>query len=169
MGPIFTIIFRIIQLVFSIIVLALSIKLIKGQNYGGSPATTSYAAFVGGLGIVVAVFGVLSQILAALRDSIIIAIVDLLASLFFLAGGVAMAVALGPGVNSCNNKLYRENNKIIDGGLTGPDHDLFFGPTPLKSRCEMAQATAAFEFLGLVAFLASAILMFLASRKKVAY
>lgn len=166
MGPILTIIIRLAQLLFSVIVLALSVSLIKGQHIGGSPSITNFSAFLGGFGIIMAIFGFASQIFAALRDSIIIAIADIVPALAFFAGGVAMAVQLGPGVGSCSNPFFTERNDIINGGIINIGNGIVYDKEDFSGRCHEAQAVAAFELLGCVMFLTSASLMFLTGMRK---
>ena len=77
---------RILQIIFGAIVLGLSIKAIKWQRYGSAPATTSYSAFAGAFGILTALVGIATIFMEAVPD-LIMAIVDALASILFLAGG----------------------------------------------------------------------------------
>jgi len=111
---------RVFQLLFSAIVLGLSISLIKSQKYGSAPATTGYAAFTGGFGIVAALVGFASVFASAL-DGLIIWAVDGLASLFFLAGGIAAAVGLHG--EHCDkgyaHQISLALNKLTNGGCKG--------------------------------------------------
>jgi len=167
MNPCLTVVIRLAQLVFSTIVLALSVVLIQGQRSGDAPVITKFSAFLGGFGILMALFGVTSQIITLLRNSKITGAVDFIAGLFQFAGGIAMAAQLGPGVNSCSNKLFRETNDIINGGyVVVGGRNLVYKNTPFVSRCKMASSIAAFEFLAGMAFVVSGILMILASQKK---
>lgn len=75
---------RFFQIVFGAIVLGLSITAIKWQGHGSAPATTSYSAFTGAFGMLAALIGVAAIFIEALPQRI----VDALASVLFLAGGI---------------------------------------------------------------------------------
>lgn len=77
----------VIQFLFAIVVLGLSVTLAKGQRYGSVPAATGYAAFTGGAGILAALIGCAALFVDPLRGIISWAI-DGLASLALLAGGI---------------------------------------------------------------------------------
>jgi hypothetical protein len=75
-------------LLFSIIILGITVSLIKGQDYPSAvPSQTSYAAFCGGWGILIALIGVAALFAEALQG-IIIAGLDGLTALLMLAGGI---------------------------------------------------------------------------------
>lgn len=82
-----TLVIRFSQIVFGAIALGLSITAIKWQWTGTAPATTSYSAFAGAFGMLTAVIGTVAVFLDAI-PGIIMAMVDGLASLIFLAGGI---------------------------------------------------------------------------------
>ena len=67
--------------------LGLSISLARGQVVGSAPATTGYAAFTGGFGLLASLIGIASVFVSAL-DGLVTWVVDGLASLLFLAGGI---------------------------------------------------------------------------------
>lgn len=78
------------QLVFSAIVLGLSISLIRGQVWGGAPSQHGYAAFTGGFGCLTALIGFAACFVEAI-PAFIMAALDGLASIVFLAGGIVSA------------------------------------------------------------------------------
>jgi len=76
------------QFLFSVIILGISVSLIKGQNYPSAvPSQTSYAAFCGGWGIIIALIGIAALFVEALQG-IIVAGLDGLTALLTLAGGI---------------------------------------------------------------------------------
>ena len=126
-------ILRPLQFLFDILVLSLAAALIANQPSGGSPSQINYSVFCG-------VFSILTWSYSAVASSIspdglgapvIIIILDSLNMLFFFAGGIAMAVALG--VHSCGNISYIIANGIIAGSM---------------QRCHEAQALTAFLWFG---------------------
>jgi len=78
---------------------------------------------------------------------------DVLNTFWFFIGGVATAAILG--VHSCSNQGYLRDNQITRGAVN------------MEQRCHEAQASTAFMFFGLFAFLASAAFTFLSSRGSV--
>jgi hypothetical protein len=75
------------QLIFTIIVLALSVKLAKGQEIGSVPAETGYAAFTGGIGIVAAIVGIAALFVDSL-DGLVTLVFDGVSGFALLAGGI---------------------------------------------------------------------------------
>jgi hypothetical protein len=94
-------------------VLGLSIVLAKGQLLGHVPTTTGYAAFLGGLGIVSGVFGIIT-VFVHIFDGNIPLVAEGLVMLLFIAGGVTMAIMIKGG--QCNDFEFTATNKIINCG-----------------------------------------------------
>jgi len=89
-----TLALRILQLLFGIVVLALSIVLIKdfgpvpeGLTAHKVPSLIDYGAFCGGAALVIAVVGVVAAFIEGLQGIIMMAL-DGLAAFFLLAGGI---------------------------------------------------------------------------------
>ncbi|KAA8644913.1 hypothetical protein EYZ11_005293 [Aspergillus tanneri] len=143
-----TVVVRVFQIIFATIVLGLSVTLAKGQAIGSAPAITGYAGFTGALGIVASLVGIAALFVSSL-DGLITWILDGLASLAFLAGGIAFAVIL-KGTN-CEDKYTIWNNQILSGGcVTVKDEQRCYNndhPNNLKSRCTSAKADSAFMFI----------------------
>lgn len=78
---------RLLQLMFAVIVLGLSIHASQWQNIGSVPATTSYSAFAGAFAVFVSLVGIVAIWMSAI-PSLIMSAVDALASVLLLAGGV---------------------------------------------------------------------------------
>lgn len=94
MAPIVTLSVRIFQLLFAVVVLALSVVLIKGMGpvFAGesvqkAPSLIDYGAFCGGAGIVIAVVGIAAAFFEPLQGIVTMAL-DGLATFFLLAGGI---------------------------------------------------------------------------------
>ncbi|KAI9923913.1 hypothetical protein ASPWEDRAFT_109092 [Aspergillus wentii DTO 134E9] len=141
-----TSILRAFQLLFAIIVLGLSVNLAKGQVRGSAPAETGYAAFTGGFGIVAAFVGIVALFVDSL-SGIISGALDAVASIAFLAGGIAYAVVLKG--TSCDKLRSIWDNKILSQGCYEEDDFKICnaGVDKVKSRCHSAKADTAFMFL----------------------
>ena len=127
-------ILRGLQFIFAVIVLALAGALVANQPSGGSPSQINYDIFV-------AVFALLTWFYTVAASSfspdgigapILIIVLDSLNTLFFFAGGIAMAVALQ--VHSCGNVAY-----VLANGITAGS----------AQRCHEAQAATAFLWFGM--------------------
>ncbi|KAI1491009.1 hypothetical protein F5X96DRAFT_633375 [Biscogniauxia mediterranea] len=147
-------------LVFGAVVLALSVTLAKHQTIGSPPSETSFSSFCGAFGIVVTALGILAFFFDKIPFIIVLG-ADALASVFYLAGAIALTVALKP-VSSCTSsdvtqRLLRYNNKLLNGGCwhndglvcpnagsgSGNSYDSY-----TSGRCQMTQADYVFEYLG---------------------
>lgn len=142
-----------IQVIFSIVVLALSIVLARQQVVGKVPSQTSYAAVTGALGIIAAIVGVASIFIDRLKG-IISWVLDGVTAIALLAAGIAFSVALR-GTN-CNDERVGGStwdNPLISGGCyyddNGSEHCYEHGV--VKKRCTRATADAAFMFLACIA------------------
>ncbi|RVD88937.1 uncharacterized protein DFL_003101 [Arthrobotrys flagrans] len=167
MNPCLTVLLRFTQLIFSAIILSLSVVLMLGQRAGDSPVVTKFSIFLGSFGLFMAIFGVFSQIFSVLRQSKIVGSLDFVVALVQFAGGVATAVSLGPGINSCSNKLWRETNALVNGGyIVVNGQNFVYRNTPFESRCQMAFAITTFEFLIGMTFVISGVAMILAAQRK---
>ena len=82
-----TLITRACQLLFTAIVLGLSISALRWQLYGSVPATTSYNAFAGAFGLLGALIGLAAIWVSAIPE-LIMSAVDAVASILLLAGGI---------------------------------------------------------------------------------
>lgn len=78
---------RIAQLIFSAIVLGLSIAAVRWQFYNNVPATNGFASFAGAFGAVAGLVG-LAAIWISPLGGMIMSSIDALATVFFLAGGI---------------------------------------------------------------------------------
>ncbi|KAJ5116738.1 hypothetical protein N7456_001086 [Penicillium angulare] len=162
---------RSFQLLFSIVVLGLSITLARQQYFGKVPAETGYAAFTGALGIVVALIGIAALWVSSL-SGIIVWVLDGVTSLALLIAGIIYAVAL-KGV-SCSDPVGAWDNKIISGGCI---HDDYYGKIcsdrsdsgdhlgTIRSRCKRAEADCAFMFLAFAACACALVASFLTRNK----
>ncbi|EHA55262.1 hypothetical protein MGG_08113 [Pyricularia oryzae 70-15] len=164
-------------LIASAVVLGLSVTLENHQKYGSPPAETSFASFTGGFGIVVAAIGVASMFIDAI-PTLVPLVVEGLAALFFLAGGIALAIAM-KGV-SCDGDLGSEAygvrffNKILNGGCPTVNRcyvsdKIIFSPEEgndsLKARCVRTQADFAFQFIAMFAALGALAMTFFTARR----
>lgn len=82
-----TLVVRILQIIFAVIVLGLSVHAAQWQDTGSIPATTSFNAFAGAFGVLVAVVGIAAIWVSAI-PKLIMSGIDGLASVLLLAGGI---------------------------------------------------------------------------------
>lgn len=95
-------------------------------------------------------------------------LVDGLAALMFVAGGIAYAVQLRHVDCDSGKNRWTNSNDLINGGCHKVDGERFCGfdeYEDLKGRCHIASANAAFLFLGFLAATAAAVICWLAVRK----
>jgi len=138
------------EFLWTVLIMALVGNIIH-DAFNGNPSIINYDMFV-------AVFAFLSLIYLiaiAFNDDFmghgaIPLALDLLNTLFFFCGAVAMAAKLG--VHSCGNEGYVTSN-----GVTNGSHN------PGK-RCHEAQATTAFLWFGFACFAASTFFSALGAR-----
>lgn len=96
--------------------LGLSITLAKGQIVGKVPIITSYAAFLGGLGMVTGAFGVIAVFKRVFNDLVPLVIQGIVILLFSVGGAVMAAMIHG---GNCNDFYFAGTNKILNcGGRT---------------------------------------------------
>ncbi|KAF9883248.1 hypothetical protein FE257_003804 [Aspergillus nanangensis] len=161
-----TAIIRVLQFIFAVIVLGLSVSLAKGQVLGNVPPVTGYAAFTGGLGIIAAIVGVTALFVSSLEGLITWAL-DGVACLAFLAGGIAFAVILR--ATDCGSRFTTEDNMITSGGCQRMRGEWYCGyvksPDTLKSRCTSAKADSAFMIISCVVCVAVVASSFFSARK----
>lgn len=140
-----------VQLICAAVVLGLSISLIKGQVFD-SVAAINYAAFTGGWGMLAALIGIAAIFIEPLQG-LIMAAVDGFATLFLLAGGIAIAVKLRN--VSCSSNSERNQYKLCGNDLTsgGTIKDKQGNPRcaldddDMLSRCKKNSADAAFMII----------------------
>ncbi|KAH9834684.1 marvel domain-containing protein [Teratosphaeria destructans] len=160
-----TLITRFFQLLFGACVLGLSIAAVKWQVFGSPPATSEYNAFAGACGLLVSLIGIAAVFIDAI-PALIMAGIDALASIFFLAGGIAVAVGLsGVHCGMSDTELSSESkNFLINGGKYHGGYGIG-SKSELVGRCRKMEADAAFLFLGFIASAAAAALCYVGSRK----
>jgi protein-S-isoprenylcysteine O-methyltransferase Ste14 len=100
-----TLITRVFQLIFAIIVLGLSVRAAKWQEHDSVPATTSFNAFAGALTALVAIIGIAAIWFSAI-PSLIMSGLDGVTALLLLAGGIVSLEDL------LNMRAYRTNRSI---------------------------------------------------------
>ncbi|RAK98506.1 MARVEL domain-containing protein [Aspergillus ibericus CBS 121593] len=164
MNPLIIAILRAFQLVFSVVVLGISISLAKGQHINSVPGATGYAAFTGGLGTLASLIGAAAIFIESFQTFLSWAI-DGLASLAFVTGGIIYAVYLRN--TNCSNQLTSCTNSIINGGSfrDGKKTICWYSGGKLNSRCTSAKADMVFMFLGFAVCAAVCGMVFLRRRK----
>ena len=163
------------MLIAAAVVLGLSVTLAKHQVVEGPPAETSFASFTGGFGVFAAAVGIAAIFLEAIPSLVPLAL-DGLSALFFLAGGIALTMAM-KGI-SCTSTGGEEDsirylNKILNGGcytttrcaITEGMRNSEDVANELKSRCVRAQADYSFQYIAFIAALACLVVTFLSVRR----
>ncbi|KAJ5667826.1 uncharacterized protein N7477_006396 [Penicillium maclennaniae] len=160
-----TAIARSAQLLFSVVVLSISVSLARGQGIGKAPAETGYAAFTGAFGIIAALVGIVALFVDSL-DGVITWLIDGVASLALLIGGIVYAVTL-KGVH-CGDPWTTFQNKLINGGCWSDnkgDTICYWDKSHLHSRCVSVEADTAFMFLAFIACIGTLVASFLSGRR----
>jgi hypothetical protein len=75
------------QLIFSVVVLGLSVVLITQYGEGHAPSILDYGAFCGGAALVIAAVGIVAAFVEALQGTIMM-ILDGITTFFLLAGAI---------------------------------------------------------------------------------
>ncbi|MCJ1307720.1 hypothetical protein MMC25_001368 [Agyrium rufum] len=139
-----------LQFFWTLLILALTGNMIA-DAFAGNPSIVNYTIFV-------AIFSMLCLvylIAVTFNDSFsghpaLPLALDLLNTLFFLIGGIALAAELG--VHSCSNSGYLKSNGVVNGSNNR------------SKRCHEAQAVCAFLWFGFAAYAASTVFSGLSSR-----
>ncbi|KAI1757486.1 marvel domain-containing protein [Xylaria castorea] len=165
--------------VLSAIVLALSVVLAKQQVKGSPPPETSFFSFAGAFGLIVSAIAVLAIFVNKIPRVVVIA-VDVLASVFYIAGAIALTLAL-KSVSSCTSssdvaRSDRFNNKLLNGGCdhvkgglycpnAGSSNDAKHFDSYTSGRCQQVQADYVFGYIAFVFGVASAVVALLAYKR----
>ncbi|KAI0554907.1 marvel domain-containing protein [Xylaria curta] len=165
--------------VLSAIVLALSVVLAKQQVIGSPPPETSFFSFAGAFGLIVSAIAVLAIFVNKIpRLGVVVA--DVLASVFYLAGAIALTVAL-KSVSSCTSsseiaRNERYHNKLLNGGCrnvqggiycpnAGSNDDAKHIDSYTSGRCQQVQADYVFGYIAFVFGVASALITLLTYKR----
>ncbi|KAI1085492.1 marvel domain-containing protein [Whalleya microplaca] len=144
-------------LLFGAVVLGLSVTLAKQQEVGSPPSETSFGTFCGAFGLLISLIGLTALWIDKIPEIVVIG-GDGLASALYLAGGIALTIALKP-VTSCTagddlNRFHRAQNKLLTGGCQEvANHNVCPGFTDegqLSSRCQRVQADYVFQYLAFI-------------------
>ncbi|KAI0430366.1 marvel domain-containing protein [Xylaria sp. FL1042] len=168
---------RAFLVIFGAIVLGLSVTLAKQQVIGSPPAETSFFSFAGAFGLFASLIAILAILIEKIPRVGVIAI-DTLSSLFYLAGAIALTIALKP-VSSCTSssqlaRNQRYENKLLNGGCKHMKNDVLYCPNAgsgnkadsyTPGRCQEVQADYVFGYLAFVFGVASVIVMLLTQRR----
>jgi len=163
---------RFFQIIFSVVVLGISITLAKGQGHGAVPATTGYAAFAGAFGILAGLVGV-AALFVEFLNGIISWAFDGLAAVVLVAGGIAYAVGLKGA--KCSDVSTTYNNKLLNCGTTGSGDNILYYckvanakdiPGAINSRCRQATADDVFLFLAFIVTVLVLVASFVWGRKR---
>ncbi|KAK0251769.1 hypothetical protein B0A54_00434 [Friedmanniomyces endolithicus] len=136
-----------LQLLWTVLVMALVGNMVHDWNYGNS-GVINYDLFVSILGLLSLFYLIPATFKEALAfHPLLPLILDAINTLFWFCGAVATAARLG--AHSCSNGDYLESNYVTAGS---------------SKRCHEGQAATTFLFFGFFAFLASTVLSGLATR-----
>ncbi|ORY68382.1 marvel domain-containing protein [Pseudomassariella vexata] len=149
-------------LLFSAVVLALSVSVAKEQRFEAVPTQTSFSSFVGAFGLVVSAIGLLALWLNRIPALFVMG-ADVVTSIFFLAAGIALTLGL-KSVSNCTDTsdqalLNKYDNRLVNGGCISRHGDTFCNVAKNEddtkfslavSRCQRLQADYVFEYLGFI-------------------
>ncbi|KAF2691648.1 hypothetical protein K458DRAFT_285832, partial [Lentithecium fluviatile CBS 122367] len=175
------------QLLFSVIVLGLSIGLLRGQGpgdegYSSTPITIRFAVFVGAISLVTGFIGVAAEWVSALQGKIML-VIDGIITVINIAGGVVSAIlhlTSNIGNAKCSdtsilNQLKLYDNDLFNGGChrikTTDGGDVTVCSNDggrakyLNSRCKETQADSVFMFFTVAILLARATMTYLRMKK----
>ncbi|TVY34400.1 Non-classical export protein [Lachnellula subtilissima] len=111
--------------------------------FSGNPSVVNYAMFVSVFCMLVVLFGIAGVFVESLAIPIALAVADVLAALFSVIAGIALAAELH--VHSCGNQRY-----LLSNHLTNGSHNM-------GKRCHELQASTAFFWFMFVGFAGSAV------------
>ncbi|TGJ87360.1 hypothetical protein E0Z10_g1336 [Xylaria hypoxylon] len=175
MSKLASIVLRGFLVIFGAIVLGLSVTLAKQQVVGSPPAETSFFSFAGAFGLIASAIAILAIFIEKIPRVGVIA-ADALASVFYLAGAIALTVALKP-ASSCTSssdlaRYNRYHNKLLNGGCHNVKGGIFCpnagtdgGDNYTSGRCQEVQADYVFGYVAFVFGVASVVVMLLAQRR----
>jgi len=143
----FLLILRAVQFFFTLLIMAITGNIIA-TAIGHNPSAINFAMFVSVFSMLTLIVVVASYRFGFLSD-VVTLVLDGLNVLFFFAGGVALAVALG--AHSCSDKNYLKHNKITNGAVN------------MSKRCHSSQAVTAFIWFNFAFYVATTVLTVLDS------
>jgi len=175
------------QIIFSAVVLGLSVTLAKGQIEGSVPATTGYGSFIGAIGIIGGFIGI-AGLFVELLAGIVGWAIDALIALLLLAGGLAWVIQLR-NVN-CNSWQTIISNPILSCGAQDQGDHFHYSSycltlndvtnvdvnnlpdtiiNKLNQRCTEARTDYIFMFVAFVTTVAALGLSFMYARRAKSY
>ncbi|KAF2110034.1 marvel domain-containing protein [Lophiotrema nucula] len=165
------------QVIFAVIVLALSVDLIKKNPENKVPAIHGYAAFVGAVSLVAAFIGIAAHFISFL-EGIISSLVDGFIILVNIAGGIVVAYTIR-GIKCSTASSTREEfenaRKLAFNSLIGCKHPQDVKKCPgaysgsrvdVIGRCKENQADTAFLFLTAITCIGAVVITWLHVRNK---
>ncbi|RPA87992.1 hypothetical protein BJ508DRAFT_202284, partial [Ascobolus immersus RN42] len=140
-----------LQLTFMTICLGLAGALIQQQIHHGTPIRINYATFAACFGLFTLLFYYLpSMFISKIASPLFTLILDILNTIFFLCGGIALAASLGG--NNCTNWRFLHHSPYTNGGAA-PD-----GGYGQIKRCREANSLTAFLWFTAAMWFANLIL-----------
>lgn len=133
------IVLRVLEFIFTTLVLSLSAALIAQNRRGGTPARVNYSIYSAIWSMLCLFYLIPATFFTKLHVRAVAVVLDILCTIFLVCAGIAMAASLGG--RSCNGYWVRYD------GITQAS----------SKRCSEAQAMTVFEWFAAVCFLASAL------------
>jgi len=140
---------RTVQFIFNLLVMALVGNAIA-TIFTGTPASINYAMFVAAFNWIVILYGLAAAFFDGLAIPVVMYILDGLAMVFSMVGGIVLAAKLH--VHSCGNFDYLLSNNLTRNS-----------DSP-KKTCRELQASTAFLWFLFAAFAGSLVVTFISSK-----
>ncbi|KAK4125394.1 hypothetical protein N657DRAFT_678528 [Parathielavia appendiculata] len=147
---------RAVLFLCGVTVLGLAAAMIKNQVVDSPPVTTRYSTFTGGFGMIVCGVGALGLFVSFI-PALVPIVLDGLAGLLFLGGGIAWTIGLRS-VENCSNYYEMLRNPLLNQGSIGSGEDTRYGiigpddgpdaiASKLLSNCQRARADEVLQFI----------------------
>ncbi|PVI06582.1 hypothetical protein DM02DRAFT_582397 [Periconia macrospinosa] len=170
-NPIPSLILRGMQIIFGVVILALSISLVKGQLEDSAPLAQTFGTFVGVVVLVAGLLGLAAEWGAENLQGRIGILLDAGVMVAGLAGGLIMAIGIQ--LADCNDQSARNMyqlwlNTLFNRGCRerAENRDCSGNVEAyVTSRCKQCKADAAFMFLASVVLLVCLLFSYLRMRR----
>ena len=147
----------------------LSVKAIKWQVYGSSPAAHGYATFSGALALLLGLGGFAATFISTFNFETPLLFADGVATAMLMGGGISYAVQMRHVDCRDDDNVAIYGSKLLNGGCKTLDDGEtvcgFLYLHELQGRCRMLEADTTFVFLAFAAGVGAVVLGLIGVRK----